>query len=146
MSLPTFHISVPVNDLAAARRFYTGLLGCTEGRSADGRIDFNFFGHHLVTHLEPADAGHSTSEIISAGVTTPCRHFGLVLPPQEWKALAERLQDAGANFYLKPQKFHVGLEAEQECMLVHDGCGNIVEFKATPTHGLFAGKPARMAA
>ena len=80
MALTPFHISVPVSDLEAARRFYGGLLGCSEGRSAERRIDFNFFGHHLVTHLEPDDAAHGTTDIVSAGVKTPCRHFGLVLP------------------------------------------------------------------
>jgi uncharacterized protein len=146
MSLSPFHISVPVSDLAAARRFYGELLGCSEGRSAEHRIDFNFFGHHLVTHLEPGDAAHRTTDIVSAGVKTPCRHFGLVLAPEQWKVLAERLQKAGADFYLEPQKFHEGLAAEQECMLVHDNCGNIVEFKATPTHGLFTKSVASSAA
>lgn len=137
MPLAPFHISVPVNSLAAARRFYGELLGCPEGRSADSRIDFNFFGHHLVTHLEPGDASHQTSEVIHSGVTTPCRHFGVVLPQDQWKQLADRLQRAGADFYLEPQLFHAGKDTEQECMLVYDSCGNIVEFKATPTHGLF---------
>lgn len=137
MTAPTFHISVPVSDLDAARRFYTGMLGCSEGRSAERRIDFNFFGHHMVAHLEPGDAAHQTTTIVSAGVTTPCRHFGVVLTPEQWRALARRLEDAGADFYLKPQRFHAGKDTEQECMLVHDNCGNIVEFKATPVHGLF---------
>ena len=35
-------------------RFYGGLLGCPEGRSAAEWIDFDFFGHQIVAHLEPA--------------------------------------------------------------------------------------------
>jgi hypothetical protein len=31
---PRFHLAFPVADLTAARRFYVGVLGCTEGRSA----------------------------------------------------------------------------------------------------------------
>jgi extradiol dioxygenase family protein len=133
-----FHISVPVTDLASARRFYGELLGCREGRSAQMRIDFNFFGHHLVTHVEPEDAAHRTTDIDSAGVLTPCRHFGVVLAPEDWRRLADRLEAAGANFHTKPQTVFPGDVKEQQIMLIHDNCGNIVEFKAAPPHGLFA--------
>ena len=78
-------------------------------------------------------------------MTTPCRHFGLVLPPEEWKVLARRLEEAQVDFYLTPQTFHAGLDTEQDCMLVHDGCGNIVEFKANPVHGLFGATDAPQA-
>jgi len=138
MSLMPFHLSVPVTDLVAARRFYGELLGCSEGRSAQERIDFNFFGHHLVTHVEPGDASHKTTDIVSAGVPTPVRHFGVVLPPEEWRTIADRLERGGANFYTRPQTVFPGEVKEQQIMLVHDGCGNIVEFKASPPHGLFA--------
>jgi extradiol dioxygenase family protein len=138
MSLMPFHLSVPITDLPSARRFYGELLGCTEGRSAEMRCDFNFFGHHLVAHVEPKDAGHKTTDIVSAGVPTPCRHFGVVVPPETFAAIEGRLRAAGANFYFEPQTVFPGDVKEQRIMLVHDGCGNIVEFKATPPHGLFA--------
>ena len=32
--LAPFHLAIPAHDLAAARAFYGGLLGCVEGRSA----------------------------------------------------------------------------------------------------------------
>ncbi len=80
MTLSPFHLSVPVINLADTRRFYGELLGCAEGRSAECRIDWNFFGHHLVTHVEPDDASHKTTDVDSFGVMTPCRHFGVVIP------------------------------------------------------------------
>lgn len=138
MSILPFHLSVPVTNLAAARHFYGQLLECNEGRSAEQRIDYNFFGHHLVTHVEPKDASHKTTDIDSFGVMTPCRHFGVVLPQDQFNHLADRLKAAGANFYFTPQTVFPGLVKEQQIMLVHDGCGNIVEFKANPPHGLFA--------
>ena len=137
MELTPFHLSVPVTDLPSARRFYGELLGCSEGRSADMRIDFNFFGHHLVTHVEPKDASHKTTDIDSFGVLTPCRHFGVVLPVDEWNRLADRLRAAKAHFYTEPQTVFPGEVKEQHIMLVHDDCGNIVEFKASPKYGLF---------
>ena len=138
MPIMPFHISVPVTELAAARRFYGELLGCSEGRSAEKRIDFNFFGHHLVTHVEPEDAAHKTTDIDSFGVLTPCRHFGVVLPQDEWNRLADRLKAANAPFYTEPQTVFPGEVKEQQIMLVYDNCGNIVEFKASPPYGLFA--------
>ena len=33
-TMPRFHLAFPVDDLAAARRFYGGLLGCP-GRAFD---------------------------------------------------------------------------------------------------------------
>jgi uncharacterized protein len=49
--LTPFHVAVQVRDLEEARRFYTGVLGCAEGRSAADWVDFNMFGHQFVCHL-----------------------------------------------------------------------------------------------
>ncbi|MGH7656976.1 MAG: VOC family protein, partial [Gemmatimonadales bacterium] len=46
-----FHLAFPVHDLAAARGFYKGLLGCREGRSSREWVDFEFHGHQIVAHL-----------------------------------------------------------------------------------------------
>ncbi len=138
MALMPFHISVPVTDLASARKFYGELLGCSEGRSAEQRIDFNFFGHHLVTHVEPKDAAHQTTTIISSGVPTPVRHFGVVLAHNEWERIAARLKAAKADFFLEPQTVFPGEVKEQSILLVNDNCGNVIELKAEPPHGLFA--------
>ena len=54
MPLQPFHLAFPVHDLAAARAFYGGLLGCPEGRSSDQWIDFDLYGHQIVAHLDPA--------------------------------------------------------------------------------------------
>ena len=52
--LRPFHLAFPVHDLAAARAFYAGTLGCPEGRSAETWIDFDLYGHQIVAHLDPA--------------------------------------------------------------------------------------------
>ncbi|HEU0065768.1 MAG TPA: glyoxalase, partial [Sphingomonas sp.] len=48
-----FHLAFPVHDLAAARAFYGGVLGCPAGRSSEAWIDFDLFGHQIVAHLSP---------------------------------------------------------------------------------------------
>ena len=44
---PRFHLAFPVTDLARARDFYGRYLGCAEGRSSPGWVDFDFFGNAL---------------------------------------------------------------------------------------------------
>ena len=127
MSLPPFHLAFPVDDLAAARRFYGELLGCPEGRSADEWIDFDLYGHQIVAHLAPVSSRSSNPV---DGEDVPVPHFGIVLPMEQWKALAQRLQDAGAEFVIKPTVRFEGQAGEQATMFFLDPAGNALEFKA----------------
>src|SRR6185312_3001515 len=100
MSQRPFHLAFPVDDLEAARRFYGGVLGCPEGRSAETWIDFDLYGHQIVAHLTPraADAGANAVD----GHEVPVPHFGVVLSMEEWEAMAARLKAAGARFGIEP--------------------------------------------
>jgi extradiol dioxygenase family protein len=96
-----FHLAFPVTSLEKARAFYGDLLGCPEGRSSPDWVDFNLYGHQIVAHLSPGEAGHrNTSEVDGANV--PVRHFGVVLSMPEWDALAARLRAAGVKFIIEP--------------------------------------------
>ena len=129
MSLPPFHLAFPVDDLAAARRFYGELLGCPEGRSADEWIDFDLYGHQIVAHLVPEQVRRrSTNEVDGEHVPVP--HFGLVLSMPQWRDLAERLQQAGTDFVIAPTIRFEGQAGEQATMFLLDPAGNALEFKA----------------
>lgn len=124
-----FHLAFPVNDLDATRHFYGSILGCTEGRSSDNWIDFNFFGHQLVAHLAPEDCvTHCTSEV--DGHQVPAKHFGVVLSMDDWQALAEKLEAQGIQFEIEPQIRFKGEVGEQATMFFLDPSGNALEFKA----------------
>ena len=99
MVLPPFHLAFPVDDLAAARAFYGGLLGCPEGRSAHEWVDFNLYGHQIVAHLTPEAAPKRATNPVD-GEHVPVPHFGLVLAMEAWKALAERLESGGVDFVI----------------------------------------------
>jgi extradiol dioxygenase family protein len=129
MTLPPFHLAFPVDDLAAARRFYGGLLGCPEGRSADRWIDFDLHGHQIVAHLAPEAARARASNPVD-GEDVPVPHFGLVLSMEEWKALADRLRSAGTRFVIEPTIRFEGQPGEQATMFLFDPAGNALEFKA----------------
>lgn len=130
--LSPFHLAFPVDDLPAARRFYGEVLGCPEGRSSESWIDFNLYGHQIVAHL---GEGVETSKWPSGGNlvdghSVPVPHFGVVLPPAEWKALADRLKGAGVEFVIEPYTRFEGQPGEQSTMFFHDPAGNALEFKS----------------
>ena len=129
MTLRPFHLAFPVDDLAAARAFYGGVLGCPEGRSSDEWIDFDFFGHQIVTHLAPGQAGDRASNHVD-GHGVPVPHFGLVLDMAEWEAMAERLRAAGTVFAIEPTVRFSGEPGEQATMFFRDPSGNALEVKA----------------
>lgn len=129
MTLPPFHLAFPVDDLAAARRFYGSVLGCPEGRSTEEWIDFDLYGHQIVAHLSPK-AGNAGASNPVDGHDVPVPHFGIVLPMDEWKALAGRLQDAGTEFVIAPTIRFEGQPGEQATMFFLDPAGNALEFKA----------------
>ena len=130
MSLQPFHLAVPVADLQEARRFYGGLLGCPEGRSSPEWVDFDFFGHQLVAHLDGSGAARRQSHNEVDGQHVPVPHFGVVLDWERWHALAERLRVSGVQFGIEPGIRFQGQVGEQATMFFLDPSGNALEFKS----------------
>jgi extradiol dioxygenase family protein len=128
MSRPRFHLAIPVDDLAAARRFYGELLGCPEGRRAEHWVDFDLYGHQLVAHYSPTHPDRVVNPVDGDDVPVP--HFGLLLEPAQWQELAARLTAAGTEFVIEPHTRFVGRPGEQSTMFVLDPAGNALEFKA----------------
>jgi uncharacterized protein len=129
MDIPRFHLAFPVRDLAEARAFYGGLLGCPEGRSSDEWVDFDFYGHQIVAHLSPDEVGHRATNAVD-GHDVPVRHFGAILTLPQWEALAEKLKAAGTAFVIAPNIRFQGQPGEQATMFFLDPSGNALEFKA----------------
>jgi uncharacterized protein len=131
-TLEPFHLAFPVHDLAAARQFYGGLLGCAEGRSSAEWVDFDFFGHQLVAHLDPARREFTppvhSNEVDGQDVPVP--HFGVVLDWAGWERLAGRLEAAGVRFVIAPGIRFRGQVGEQATFFLYDPSGNALEFKS----------------
>ncbi|HEX7955689.1 MAG TPA: VOC family protein [Pyrinomonadaceae bacterium] len=124
-----FHLAFPVHDLAAAREFYGGVLGCPEGRSSDIWVDFDLFGHQIVAHLQPGRAGVETSNPVDER-DVPVPHFGVILSPAQFEELAGRVRRAGVPFVIEPYVRFRGEPGEQSTMFFLDPSGNALEFKA----------------
>ena len=137
-AMPPFHLAFPVHDIAVARQFYGELLGCPEGRSSDQWVDFNFYGHQIVAHLAPDECSMAQTGVVD-GHNVPVRHFGAVLSPAQWQAMADKLKAAGTRFVIEPYVRFKGETGEQATMFFLDPSGNALEFKAFATlDNLFA--------
>ena len=123
-----FHAAILVDDLDAARRFYVDLLGCTEGRSDADWLDFDMFGNQLVCHRK-TDSGRPVQQQTVDGKSVPVPHWGIVLPMDEWQALAKHLTDAGLEFIVPPHIRFQGEPGEQGTFFISDPSGNAIEFK-----------------
>lgn len=127
--IPPFHLAIPVDELNKAREFYGQLLGCEEGRSSEQWIDWNFFGHQLVTHVAPDRILPPAHNAVD-GHNVPVPHFGAVLDMPTWQALAEKVRAAGIEFVIEPYVRFKGKPGEQATMFFYDPAGNAMEFKA----------------
>lgn len=125
---PVFHLAIAVDDLVKAEAFYGDLFGCPRGRRSEKWVDYDFFGHQLVTHLAPEECGRAQTNLVD-GKQVPARHFGVVMAPDDWRALADRLEAADVEFIIEPNVRFKGEPGEQGTFFLLDPAGNALEFK-----------------
>jgi extradiol dioxygenase family protein len=133
VALTPFHLALQVRDIAEARHFYEGVLGCTEGRSDVHWVDFNLYGHQLVCHLNPSlgPQGQISSQYNPVdGHGVPVPHCGVVLEMQDWTALSRKLKEHKLKFVVEPYIRFQGEPGEQATLFFLDPSGNALEFKA----------------
>jgi len=126
--LRPFHLAFPVDDLPAARRFYTEVLGCTTGREKEESCVFNFYGHQIVAHRVPKMPNLSTNPV--DGKKVPAMHFGIVLEWDDWQELKAKFEEVGVEFVIGPYTRYEGQPGSQATMFIQDPCGNHLEFKS----------------
>jgi len=131
--LTPFHLAIQVRDIHEAREFYGHHMGLPEGRSDDTWIDWNMFGHQVVTHLNPmlgpnGRVEHHLNPVDAHAVPVP--HFGVVMEVSQWKRLASRVRGFVDNFIIEPYVRFEGQPGEQHTMFFEDPSGNALEFKA----------------
>jgi len=138
-SLSPFHLAVQVHDIAKAREFYGDVLGCEEGRSDETWVDFNFFGHQFVCHLNAQKNPISLHYNDVDGHGVPVPHFGVVLPMDRWIEVSESIRAKEIEFVIAPYIRFEGQPGEQGTMFFFDPSGNAIEIKGFRDMGkLFA--------
>lgn len=128
-----FHLAIQVHNIEEARDFYTRFMGCTEGRSDKKWVDFNFYGHQLVCHLNPSlNKAEKIASIKNSvdGHGVPVPHFGVVLEMKDWEALSLKLKKSGVKFEIEPYVRFKGEVGEQATMFFYDPSGNAIEIKS----------------
>ena len=105
MPLTPFHLAIQVRDIEEARDFYGVKMGLPEGRSSEQWIDFNMFGHQLVTHCNPQIGITGTVSSVSNSVDghgVPVPHFGVVMNFDDWNKLADQARTFIDKFIIEP--------------------------------------------
>ncbi|MBH23182.1 MAG: glyoxalase [Myxococcales bacterium] len=129
MTLPPFHLAFPIADIEETRAFFVELLGAKVGRESDRWIDFDFFGHQISAHVALEELSDAQRNPVD-GHQVPVRHFGVILPWEEWHALAARLKAAEVTFLIEPYIRFAGQPGEQATLFISDPSGNGLEFKS----------------
>lgn len=128
MSLRPFHLALPVKSLENARQFYTGILNCPEGRSDTTWVDFNFFGHQLVFHLDPSHQSTSiTNPVDNHAVPVP--HMGILLKKDDWLTITTTISNHQLPFIIEPYIRFKGQPGEQGTCFLYDFNHIALEFK-----------------
>ena len=127
-NLSPFHLAIPVKEITTTRNFYRDVLGCKEGRSSDHWVDFDFFGHQLVIHLNENKKNIDTENKVD-GKDVPVPHFGIVLDWQMFTQIEKRIRNK-VEFIIRPYVRFKGEKGEQKTMFFKDPSGNALEFKS----------------
>ena len=122
-----FHIAIPVYNLEECRTFYRDVLNCEEGRSSDHWVDFNFFGHQLVLHIDSSKANILNENSVD-GKSVPVPHFGIVLDWDVFENFEKKIRNK-VKFIIEPYIRFEGQAGEQKTMFFKDPSGNALEFK-----------------
>jgi len=128
-----FHLAIQVHNIEEAKDFYIHVMGCTEGRSNEKWVDFNFYGHQLVCHFNPSLSKDEKIASIKSSVDghgVPVPHFGIVLEMKDWEALSLKLKKSGVKFEIEPYVRFKGEVGEQATMFFYDPSGNAIEIKS----------------
>jgi extradiol dioxygenase family protein len=128
--LTAFQTNVKVRDIAEARRFYHGVLGCVEVHSDEQRLDFNLYGHHLVCHLDPqlGKQGRVAARyLLVASKWAPVSQWSVAVEATEWQSLAKRLKEHRVKFVTERHGYLGSAPGAQATLFLVDPSGNALD-------------------
>ncbi len=124
-----FHLAFATRDLEKAKKFYSEVLRCEEGRSGSTWVDYNFFGHQLTIQFVSSKQV-MTPNYFHPKTMFPANHFGVILEWEKWHGLKDKLLEEKIAFVVEPQKVFPGETGEQMTLMIKDDDGHIIEFKS----------------
>lgn len=122
-----FHLALPCISIQKTRSFYKDVLGATIGRSAVKWADINLFDNQI-TFTESGPFNFDCKSYNFNGDVLPSFHFGVILDPQAWENILERLQDQGTPI-VSQVRFLENKNGEHQSFFIKDPNDYVVEFK-----------------
>ena len=119
--VPILHLSIPVRDLAEARRFYSEVLGCEVARTRDDFCDVWFYGLQLTLQDRPDEV---------AEVRPGVRHFGVTLDRPSFDVAVARVESHHVDWLVPVRTDNAGEAVEQTKAKLADPSGNVIELKS----------------
>lgn len=117
-----FHLAIPSHDLELSKDFYTSCFNAKIGREYDQYVVFNFFGHQVVTHLNPEG-------ICKAPKMYP-RHYGIILEERKsFDKIHTLCKEAQAPFFQDLFERYPGQPGHHFSFFVSDPSNNLIELK-----------------
>lgn len=117
-----FHLSIPIENIALAKKFYADGLGCAVGRENRSAVIFNFYGTQLI--------GHITKEQLVRQSGIYPRHLGLILPTKlDWQKICDRAKEQQLTFREQPKLRFLNQILEHHTFFLEDPFYNLLEFK-----------------
>jgi uncharacterized protein len=117
-----FHLSIPVADLASAKKFYIDVLEAKAGREHEDWLDILLWGHQITLQKRP-------TEVLPLSRQGK-RHFGVTLPWPEWERNVQRLRSLGVEFLSPPLVLLKDSPEEQAKFYLADPSNNVIEVKS----------------
>ena len=116
-----FHLSFAVGDLDQAKDFYTKVLEANLGRQTDKWLDVLLWGHQITLQLRPEEVLNLEQQ--------GKRHFGFVLPWDEWQAMVDSIQKYPEHILQDAKVLHASTHQEQGKLFLKDPSNNVIELK-----------------
>jgi uncharacterized protein len=122
MKRPMFHLAIPVKDLESSREFYVEKLGAVAGRSNPEWLDVFLWGHQITLHRQP--------DQVPSREARGVRHFGVILPWEEWEESVRTFRERGVVFVGEPSIRYAQTPEAEAKLHLEDPSGNLIEVKA----------------
>lgn len=123
----SFHMSLPCLSIRDTKKFYTS-IGASVGRSTQGWIDINLFGHQI-TFIKAEKFNFSSPNYVFEGNILPSFHFGVVIDSSVWNEIYTKLKEQDLQLVDKTTFLKDNL-GEHTSFFLNDPNDYMIEFKS----------------
>lgn len=123
-----FHLALPCESIEVTKKFYTSILGASQGRQADKWADINLYNNQL-TFTEAGAFNFDFKNYKLGGSVLPSFHFGVIITVDEWGKLYTKLFKSNQEVTTEVT-FMKNKIGEHLSFFITDPNGYMIEFKS----------------